>query len=147
MNLKIEKNSIPGGKRVNQTGWKAVKYSDTREAIHMLRFLLSLKGRHLLRVMSDEFQTVSEIRNLTRLEQSEVSVALQQMRRFDLVLVERVGKYHYYKLDYYRLSHIFEITGKLAAFYDPDDSGKPDIEGENPGNTVEEIGILQVKGG
>ncbi len=143
INLKFEKSRVQDSTLVPLSGWKAVQYADSRNAIQMLRFLLSPKGRKVLQVMSDEFQTVSEIRNLVRLEQSEVSVALQQMRRFDLVLVERVGKYHYYKLDYHRLAHIMDVSSKLAAFYDPD---AEDPKEEVPMEETEEIGSLHING-
>lgn len=109
----------------------------------MLKFLMSPKGVKVLRVMSDDYQTVGEIITKSRIEQSEVSGVLRKMRQFDLVLVERVGKYHYYKLDYHRLAHIMETSSKLAAFYDPD---AEDPKEEVPEKVDEEIGSLQING-
>lgn len=92
-----------------------------KDATKMMSFLLNKQTKLVMKRLTGEYQTVTDIwmqKPVT--EQSVISQILKGLRRWDLVLVERVGKNRCYKLDMEQIAKINDISKKLAAFYTPD---------------------------
>lgn len=90
-------------------------YAELRKAVLVLRAINhKLRQRIIALLEEGEQMTVTDIYIKLRLEQSVASQHLAILRRADVVVTDRQGKFIYYSLDKDRLEQISKLVEELV---------------------------------
>ncbi len=91
-------------------------YHNVKKAALILRALNHKLRQQILKIIADNKRlTVTELYVKLRLEQSVASQHLAVLRKTNIVITERDGKYIFYRINYPRISAINEFVYQLLA--------------------------------
>lgn len=92
-----------------------LNYADLRKGVLVLRAVNHRLRQQIINLLSQNDQiTVTDIYVKLRLEQSVASQHLAILRRSNIVMTERRGKYIYYTLNEERLALVAQLVNDLA---------------------------------